>query len=64
MTWLLTKPTSLKKYIRAINDRLHAAGETNRNFGLRMDAATKIGELEASMPGNHLPWAIGGGNVT
>ena len=59
----IDQTNELKKYIRAINDRLHAAGETDRNFGLRMDAATKIKESEDSMPGNHLDWGIGGGNV-
>ena len=53
----------LNSYIRAINDKLHNAGQTNRNFGLRMDAASKIGEERTHMPGGHLEWGIPLSNV-
>ena len=53
----------LNKYIRAINEKLHNAGQTHRNFGLRMDAASKIKEERTHMPGSHLAWGIGSSSV-
>ena len=53
----------MNKYIRAINEKLHNAGQTHRNFGLRMDAASKIKEERTHMPGSHLAWGIGSSSV-